>query len=74
MDLDHADRLLEGFLTLARAQNGQLDEHHQVSVADLMATVCRALGIDPNRQNMSNVGRPIPLVERGARPVTEVLA
>ncbi len=27
VDLDHADRLLEGFLNLARAQNGQLDEY-----------------------------------------------
>ena len=30
VDLDHAERLLEGFLTLARAQNGQPDERAQV--------------------------------------------
>ncbi len=52
----------------------QVKGPRSVSTADLMATVCRALGIDPNRQNMSNVGRPIPLVDRGARPVAEVLA
>jgi len=27
VDLDNADRLLESFLTLARVQNGQLEEH-----------------------------------------------
>ena len=36
VDLDHADRLLESFLTLARAQNGQLDEHHQVALEPLI--------------------------------------
>jgi signal transduction histidine kinase len=32
VDLDHADQLLESFLTLARAENGQLDERHQVAL------------------------------------------
>ena len=36
VDLDHADRLLESFLTLARAQNGQLDEHNQVALEPLI--------------------------------------
>ena len=36
VDLDHADRLLESFLTLARAQNGQLDEHNQVPLEPLI--------------------------------------
>jgi signal transduction histidine kinase len=29
VDLDHADRLLDSFLTLARTQHGQLGEHNQ---------------------------------------------
>jgi hypothetical protein len=45
-----------------------------VAVADLLATACRALGIDPNRQNMSNIGRPIPLVDRGAQVIREIVA
>ncbi len=45
-----------------------------VSVPDFIATVCRALGIDPTRQNMSNVGRPIRLADHGARAIQEVLA
>ena len=42
--------------------------------SDLLATVCQALGIDPEKQNMSNVGRPIRIVDKTAKPVTEVLA
>jgi signal transduction histidine kinase len=36
VDLDDADRLLESFLTLARAQNGQLDERSQVALEPLI--------------------------------------
>jgi hypothetical protein len=45
-----------------------------VGVPDLMATVCRALGLDPKKQNMSNVNRPIRLVDPAGEPVREVLA
>jgi hypothetical protein len=41
---------------------------------DFLATVCKVVGIDPEKTNMSNVGRPIPLADRGANPVTEVIA
>jgi uncharacterized protein (DUF1501 family) len=46
----------------------------KTSVADFLATVCKALGLDPMKQNNSNVGRPIRLVEPSAKPVEEVLA
>jgi hypothetical protein len=36
--------------------------------------VCRALGIDPRKQNPSNVGRPIRIADASARPLEEVLA
>jgi hypothetical protein len=45
-----------------------------VKVADFLATICQALGIDTDVQNMSNVGRPIRIVEPEAEPITEVLA
>lgn len=45
-----------------------------VSTTDLLATVALALGIDPEKQNMSNVGRPIRIVEKGAQPIREVIA
>jgi uncharacterized protein (DUF1501 family) len=44
-----------------------------IPVPDLMATICRALGLDPEKQNLSNVGRPIRLADAGARAVEEVL-
>jgi uncharacterized protein (DUF1501 family) len=45
-----------------------------VTTADFLATICLALGIDPQGQNMSNIGRPIRLVEPDAKPIQEVLA
>jgi uncharacterized protein (DUF1501 family) len=44
-----------------------------VTVPDLLATVCLALGIDPGKQNESNVGRPIRIADPSARPAREVL-
>jgi len=45
-----------------------------VTTPDLLATICRALNLDPRKQNMSNVGRPIRLVDPDARPIEEILA
>jgi signal transduction histidine kinase len=42
VDLDLADRLLESFLTLARAQNGQLNEHNQVALEPLITAALAA--------------------------------
>jgi uncharacterized protein (DUF1501 family) len=36
-----------------------------ILVQDLFCTFCRALGINPRRENQSNVGRPIKIVEDG---------
>jgi hypothetical protein len=49
-------------------------EERPVPVTDFLATVCLALGIDHTKQNSSNVGRPIRIVEKSAQPVKEVLA
>jgi len=43
-----------------------------VSVPDLLATVCVALGVDPRKQNLSNVNRPIRVVDRSAEPLEGV--
>ena len=45
-----------------------------VTVPDLLSTVCHALGIDPSTQNISDVGRPIRIVDPKSRPIREVLA
>jgi hypothetical protein len=44
-----------------------------VTVPAFLATVCTALGLDPTTQNLSNTGRPVSLVEIGAKPVSELI-
>jgi hypothetical protein len=56
------------------SKDGSTVEERPVSVPDLMATVCLALGLDPKKQNQSNVARPIRLADPSAEPVKEVLA
>ncbi len=41
--------------------------------ADLLATVFRSIGLDPRKQNMSNVGRPIRLAEPSGVAIEELL-
>jgi uncharacterized protein (DUF1501 family) len=41
-----------------------------VSVSDLLRTVCHSLKIDADKENMSNIGRPIRVVD-GGKPVQE---
>lgn len=55
------------------SDDGMTVEDRPVSVGDLLATVCRAVGIDPSKQNMSNVGRPIRIVDQSARAIRELL-
>jgi hypothetical protein len=38
-------------------------EDRPVTVPELLATVCRCLGIDAAKQNASNTGRPISIVD-----------
>ena len=53
--------------------DGTTVEERLVAVPDLLATVCLALGIDPLKENMSDVGRPIRIVEKGFRAIREVV-
>lgn len=52
---------------------GKTVEDRPVGAADFMATVFRALGIDPERTHQTPDGRPVALVERTGRAVDEVL-
>jgi hypothetical protein len=45
-----------------------------VNVEDFLGTIAAALGIDAQKQNNSNVGRPIRIVEPTSKPIKEVLA
>jgi hypothetical protein len=66
---------IKGGQAVGRTSKSGVDvEDRQTDVTDLLATVCKGLGIDYEKQNMSNVGRPIRIVDKSAKPVTEVLA
>jgi hypothetical protein len=56
------------------SKDGMQVEDRGCSVPDLLATVCHAIGIDCEKQNMSNVGRPIRIVDKAGMPINEVLA
>ena len=58
----------------ATTDDGMRVEGRPVTVPDLVSTACMALGIDPRKQNMSNVGRPIRIADPEARPLAEALS
>lgn len=53
--------------------DGTAVESKPVRTPDFIATVLRAIKLDPMKQNMSNVGRPIRLADPKAQPIKEVL-
>lgn len=57
----------------ATSKDGMTVKDRPVKVPDLLATVSRGLGIDPMKQNMSNVGRPIRVADPDAKPIEELL-
>ena len=44
-----------------------------LTVPNLMATICRALALNPESTNLSNIGRPIPLADHGSAAVQSLL-
>ncbi|MBX3442301.1 MAG: DUF1501 domain-containing protein [Planctomyces sp.] len=56
------------------SDDGLTVEDRPVAVPDLLATICTALGLDPQKQNLSNVARPIRLVDPSGVPIEELLA
>ena len=55
------------------SDDGTLIDDRPVTMPDFLSTVCRTLELDPDETNMSNVGRPIPLVDAEAEPLKELL-
>ena len=43
--------------------DGVYVEENKTSVGQVLATLCAALGVPPDTENMSNSGRPIPIVD-----------
>jgi uncharacterized protein (DUF1501 family) len=54
--------------------DGAAIRERPVTVPEFLATICRALGIDHQKQNLSNVGRPIRIVPPGTLAVEEILS
>jgi Protein of unknown function (DUF1501) len=54
--------------------SGMAVEESPVNTPTFLATVCKALGMDPHKQHLSNLGRPIRFVEKTVQPIAEVLA
>jgi hypothetical protein len=50
------------------SKDGETVADSPVKVSDLFATVCKAIGVDPSKANMTN-GRPIRIVEKGGKPI-----
>ena len=62
-----------GALIGASDADGYHPAERPVHVGDLHATVCHALGIDPEKKVMTPLGRPMRLVDEG-EPVRELFA
>jgi hypothetical protein len=56
------------------SDDGMEIKENAVTVPNLMATICKALQLDPQTTNLSNIGRPIPLADHGATAIDAVLA
>lgn len=54
--------------------DGATIKERPVTVQEFLATICQALGIDHQKQNLSNVGRPIRIVAPGTKAIAEALS
>ncbi|MBI2825077.1 MAG: DUF1501 domain-containing protein [Planctomycetia bacterium] len=54
------------------SEDGTTVEDGKVAIGDVLATLSRALGVDPDQKNVSEQGRPIRVAE--GVPIREVLA
>jgi hypothetical protein len=62
-----------GSVVGATSPDGTEVTDRPVTVSDLLATFCRALGIDAGKENMTRVGRPMKIVD-GGTAVAELFA
>jgi len=51
--------------------DGVAVEEYQVRDGDVLATLCTALGVDPEEENISGIGRPISIAD--GTPIREIL-
>jgi len=53
--------------------DGMQIEDRPVSAPEFLATIAKTLAIDPKTMNVSNTGRPIPIADKSAKPIAELL-
>ncbi len=58
----------------ATSKDGTMVEKDPVGVPAFLATVYKAMGIDPATHLPSNTGRPIPVVDTGTQPLDALLS
>lgn len=56
----------------ATSESGEEVTENKVGIENVLATLCRAVGVDPNRENVSNEGRPVRIVE--GQPIDAIVA
>jgi hypothetical protein len=56
------------------ADGTTIESDRPVNTQDFLATIASALGVDGQRQNLSNVGRPIRIIDPAARRIPELLS
>jgi hypothetical protein len=54
------------------SRDGRTVEDGRIEVGDLLATLAAAVGVKPDTENLSEMGRPIKIAE--GQPVAAVLA
>lgn len=54
------------------SDRGDVPAERPISPADYMITLCRILGIDPDKQFTTRENRPIRLVDRGGTPIEQL--
>jgi len=52
--------------------DGTMVEENKVDIGDILATLCSALGIDPDEENITPAARPIKIAE--GSPIRDILA
>jgi hypothetical protein len=66
--------LKKGLVVGKTDRSGGTVAERPINVKDFMATLCQALGIDPNKQVIAKGNRPHRIVDKGANPVKELFA
>jgi hypothetical protein len=54
-------------------KDGMEVKDRPVSVGDFYATICKSLGLDPAHENHTPEGRPITFVDKGGKPIPELV-